>query len=41
MYFIAMTLIITWVFGRINTRLNRHLPQNLKSRIRLRPQLVR
>ncbi|MBL4927383.1 ABC transporter permease [Fuscibacter oryzae] len=41
MYFIAMTLIITWVFGRINKRLNRHLPQNMKSRIRLRPQLVR
>ncbi len=41
MYFIAMTLIITWVFGQINKRLNRHLPQNMKSRIRLRPQLVR
>lgn len=41
MYFIAITLIITWVFGQINKRLNRHLPQNLKSRIRLRPQLVR
>lgn len=41
LYFIAMTLVITWVFGQINKRLNRHLPQNMKSRIRLRPQLVR
>lgn len=40
-YFILLTLLITFVFGRINTRLNRHLPQNMKSRIRLRPQLVR
>jgi polar amino acid transport system permease protein len=41
LYFICMTLIVTWVFGRVNKRLNRHLPQNMKSRIRLRPQLVR
>jgi polar amino acid transport system permease protein len=41
MYFIALTLIITFVFGRINRHLNRHLPQNQKSKIRLRPQLVR
>ncbi len=40
-YFICITLIVTMVFGAVNRRLNRHLPQNLKSRIRLRPQLVR
>jgi len=40
-YFVALTLILTWGFGLVNRRLNRHLPQNLKSRIRLRPQLIR
>ncbi len=40
-YFICLTLLLTWVFSRLNRRLNRHLPSNQKSRIRLRPQLIR
>jgi polar amino acid transport system permease protein len=40
-YFIALTLIVTGVFAVVNRRLNRHLPSNVKSRIRLRPQLIR
>lgn len=40
-YFICLTLILIWVFGRINRRLNRHLPSNMRGRIRLRPQLIR
>jgi polar amino acid transport system permease protein len=40
-YFIGITLIVIWTFGMVNKRLNRHLPQNLRSRIRLRPQLIR
>lgn len=40
-YFILLTLFVTWVFGRVNRHLNRHLPQNQKSRIRLRPNLIR
>lgn len=40
-YFVLITLALIWLFGRINRRLNRHLPSNLKSRIRLRPQLIR
>ena len=40
-YFIALTLLLIWVFGLINRRLNRHLPSNLRARIRLRPQLIR
>lgn len=40
-YFILLTLVVTLLFGQVNRRLNRHLPQNMKSRIRLRPQLVR
>jgi len=40
-YFVLLTLGVIWLFGRINRYLNRHLPQNTRSRIRLRPQLVR
>ncbi len=40
-YFIVLTLILIWVFGIMNRRLNRHLPSNMVSRIRLRPQLIR
>lgn len=40
-YFVMLTLGVIWLFGRINRYLNRHLPQNTRSRIRLRPQLVR
>ncbi len=40
-YFIALTLILTLVFGLVNRHLNRHLPSNQKSRIRLRPTLIR
>lgn len=40
-YFICLTLLLIWVFGRINRHLNRHLPSNLRGRIRLRPQVIR
>lgn len=40
-YFICLTLCIIWLAGRVNRYLNRHLPQNMRSRIRLRPQLIR
>ncbi|MDW4550479.1 amino acid ABC transporter permease [Defluviimonas sp. D31] len=40
-YFILLTLTVIWLFGRVNARLNRHLPQDTRSRIRLRPQLIR
>lgn len=40
-YFICLTLIVTGIFALVNRRLNRHLPSNVKSRIRLRPQLIR
>lgn len=41
LYFVIITLLIGAVFGWINTRLNRHLPANMVSRIRLRPQVIR
>ena len=40
-YFVILTLLLTWVFGMVNKRLNRHLPSNLGHKIRLRPQLIR
>ena len=40
-YFVLLTLAVIWIYGLINTRLNRHLPKNQKSRIRLRPQVIR
>lgn len=39
-YFIAATLALIWLFGRVNRRLNRHLP-GAASRVRYRPQLMR
>jgi len=41
LYFIGLTLLLIWVFGRINTALNRHLPANTRSRLKFRPQLIR
>ena len=40
-YFIALTLLIIWLFGAINRRLNRHLPQARRSKVRYRPNLLR
>ena len=41
MYFIMLTLILISIFGLINKRLNRHLPQNQRQKIKLRPRLIR
>ena len=40
-YFILLTLIVVSCFGLINRRLNRHLPQEGRARMRLRPNLIR
>jgi polar amino acid transport system permease protein len=40
-YFIALTIAIVWLFGAINQRLNRHLPQAARPRLRLQPQYMR
>ncbi len=40
-YFVLMTLIIITLFGVINRRLNRHLPQAQRKRFRFRPQWIR
>ena len=40
-YFILLTLLLIWLFGIVNRRLNRHLPANTQARLRIRPQLIR
>lgn len=40
-YFIALTLVVIALFGWINRRLNRHLPQDTTRKLRIRPQLIR
>ena len=40
-YFICLTLCIVYIFGRINRHLNRHLPQERRKRLRIRPNLIR
>lgn len=40
-YFIALTLVVVGIFGLVNRRLNRHLPQDRRKKIRLRPNLIR
>ena len=41
LYFILLTLVIIWIFGRVNLRLNRHLPSQTRPRVRYRPNLIR
>jgi len=40
-YFILLTLCIIGLFGVINRRLNRHLPQEDRPKLRIRPQIIR
>lgn len=40
-YFILLTLGVIWLFGAANRRLNRHLPQEKRARLKLRPNIIR
>jgi len=40
-YFILLTLIVIGVFGLINTRLNKHLPNGSRVKLKYRPQVIR
>jgi len=40
-YFILLTLVIIGLFGLVNKRLNRHLPQERRRAIKFRPQIIR
>ncbi len=39
-YFILLTLVVIWLFERVNRHLNRHLPGE-KKKLRYRPQIIR
>jgi polar amino acid transport system permease protein len=41
MYFVILTLIVISIFGAVNSRLNRHLPQDRRAKIKIRPQVIR
>ena len=41
MYFIGLTLSVIGLYGLVNRRLNRHLPQAARRRLRIRPNLIR
>ncbi|MGV6812404.1 MAG: ABC transporter permease [Brevirhabdus sp.] len=40
-YFILLTLVVIGLFGLANRRLNRHLPQAARRKLRIRPNLIR
>ncbi len=40
-YFILLTLAVISIYGLINKRLNRHLPQEARRKLRLRPNVIR
>ncbi|NRB19210.1 MAG: ABC transporter permease subunit [Rhodobacteraceae bacterium] len=40
-YFILLTLVIIGVYGQVNKRLNRHLPQANRAKLKLRMNLIR
>lgn len=40
-YFILLTLCVIGIFGLANRRLNRHLPQEHRRRLRIKPQIMR
>ncbi|MEP2717296.1 ABC transporter permease subunit [Pseudophaeobacter sp.] len=40
-YFILLTLVIISLFGMVNTRLNRHLPQNQRAKMKIKLNLIR
>ncbi len=41
MYFIMMTMTVIFFYGLVNKRLNRHLPQEKRRKLRIRPQMIR
>ncbi len=40
-YFVLVTLCLITIFGGINKRLNQHLPQEARRKLRIRPQVIR
>lgn len=40
-YFVLLTLVVISIFGLANRYLNRHLPQDVRPKLRYRPQIIR
>ncbi len=40
-YFVLLTLTVISIYGLINKRLNRHLPQEARRKLRIRPNMIR
>ena len=40
-YFILLSLSLIGTFGLVNRRLNRHLPQERRVKMKIRPQIIR
>lgn len=40
-YFIVLTLVIVTLFGAVNTRLNKHLPSNVRQKLKIRVNVIR
>lgn len=40
-YFIVLTLLIVTLFGAVNNRLNRHLPSNVRQKMKIRVNVIR
>ena len=40
-YFIVLTILVITAYGLANKHLNRHLPQEQRRKIRVRPQIIR
>ncbi|WP_428540991.1 ABC transporter permease [Profundibacter sp.] len=41
MYFIMLTMTVIFFYGMVNKHLNRHLPQEKRRKLRIRPQMIR
>lgn len=40
-YFVILSLAVIGLFGLVNNRLNRHLPQERRKRLKIKPQVIR
>jgi len=41
LYFILLTLVVITIFGAVNRMLNRHLPQEKRRKLKIRPNVIR
>ena len=41
LYFVIVTLTVITCFGAVNRRLNRHLPEDRRRKLKIRPNVIR